>query len=176
MKSLLNIVQEKLVITKDTKEKFYDYETVNFSKFCHELCLYDSSMNHNDLKELYDLYRNDCEHIISNEFKGKLLSTNFELMFMCAAMLNADDLDYHLLIELGTHRYKGDYNPYDFSWFEETDKDGKSVLDTIHDLYMTPRYLSKFIDMFRRIYEIIKKTCTSYRHAVDGIWELHTKI
>lgn len=175
MKNIKQHIQEKLVINKHSKVKSSN-DNANFLTFCHELCLHDSPMNHKDLEELYGLYKNDCDGVIEKEFNGKLLSTNFELIFMCAAMLQADDIHYSHLIELGTYRYKGHYNPYDFSWFEETDKDGKSVLDIIHDLYNTPRYLSKFIDMFRRIYEIIGKTCTSYRHAIDGIWELHTKI
>ena len=175
MKTLLNIIQEKLVINKHSKVKS-DNDNADFLTFCHELCLHDSPLNHDDLEELYTLYKNDCEHIINKHFDGYLKSTNFELIFMCAAMLQADDIHYSHLIELGTSKYKGHYNPYDFSWFEETDRHGKSVLDTIHDMYNIPRYLSKFGDMFRRIYEIIGKTCTSYRHAVDGIWELHTKI
>ena len=34
----------------------------------------------------------------------------------------------------------------------------------------------KFVNMFERMYKIIKKTCTSYKNAIDGIWELQDKI
>lgn len=171
MKSLLNSIQEKLVITKDTKEKS-SKGIVDFSMFCHELCLYDSPMNHKSLEELYDLYKNDCENVIGKEFNGELLSTNFELIFMCATMLNADDLSYSHFPTLGTSRYSGSYNPYDFSWFEVTDKHGISVLDTMHYLYGE----TNFLTLFNKIYKIIDRTCTSYRHAIDGIWKLHTKV
>lgn len=173
MKCLKDNILEKLIINKNSKLK---NSIISFSMFCHELYLHDSPLNHNDLEELYDLYKNDCNNIIGNKFNGKLLSTNFELMFMCTVMLLDDDLHYCHLEQLGTSKYNGSNNPYDFSWFEENDKDGKSVLDIIHNLYNTPRYISNFMDMFIRIYEIIEKTCISYGHAIDGIWELHTKI
>ena len=173
MKKLNSYINEKLIIKKDSKLK---NSIISFSMFCHELYLHDSPLNHDDLEELYDLFKNDCENVIGNKFNGKLLSTNFELIFMCVVMLLDDDLHYTNLEQLGTSRYKGFHNPYDFSWFEKEDQDGETILDTIHDLNNTPRYLSKFIDIFERMYEIIGKTCTSYRHAIDGIWELHTKI
>ena len=172
MKQLNSYINEKLIIKKDSKLKNF----ISFSTFCHELYLHDSPLNHDDLEELYDLFKNDCDGIIEKEFDGNLISTNFELIFMCVVMLLDDDLDYTHLEQLGTTGYNGTNNPYDFSWFEEENKDGDTVLDTIQDLYNTPRYLSKFIDMFRRMYEIVEKTCTSYRHAIDGIWELQTKI
>ena len=173
MKQLNSYINEKLIIKKDSKLK---NSIISFSTFCHELYLHDSPLNHDDLEELYDLYKNDCENVIGKEFDGNLISTNFELIFMCAAMLLDDDLHDCNLEKLGTSEYNGSNNPYDFSWFEEEDKDGVTVLDTIHNLYETPRYISNFIDMFMTIYGIIKKTCTSYKHAIDGIWELQTKI
>lgn len=171
MKSLLNSIQEKLVITKDTKEKSSN-DNANFLTFCHELCLYDSPMNHKDLEELYDLYKNDCENVIGKEFNGKLLSTNFELIFMCAAMLNADDLYHSALLKLGKPSYTGQYDPYDFSWFEEENSNGETVLEVIQYLYGE----TNFLTLFNKVYNIIEKTCTSYRHAIDGIWELHAKL
>ena len=171
MKQLNLYINEKLIINKDIKSS----KDTKFSTFCHELYLYDSPNNHKELEELYDLFKNDCDGIIEKEFDGNLISTNFELIFMCVVMLLDDDLHYTNLEQLGTTRYKGSNNPYDFSWFEEENKDGDTVLDTIQDLYMKPSN-QKFANMFERMYEIIKKTCTSYKNAIDGIWELQDKI
>lgn len=172
MKQLNSYINEKLIIKKDSKLK---NSIISFSMFCHELYLHDSPLNHDDLKELYDLFKNDCDGIIEKEFDGNLISTNFELIFMCVVMLLDDDLNYTHLEQLGLTKYNGTNNPYDFSWFEEENKYGDTVLDTIQDLYMKPSN-PKFANMFERMYKIIEKTCISYKNAIDGIWELQYKM
>lgn len=171
MKLINNYIIEKLKISKDSKGI-----DQNFKKFCHELYLNDSKNNHDDLEELYNLYKNDCENIIDKNFDGQLLSTNFELIFMIVVMLLDDDLHYSSLEKIGTTSYNGSNNPYDFSWFEEEDSNGRTVLEIMQDLYQTPKTNPRFIEIYLKIYETVSKACTSYKNAIEGIWELHDNI
>ena len=172
MKKINTYIQEKLVINKDIKSS----KDIKFSTFCHELYLHDSPLNHDDLEELYDLYLNDCDKIIEKNFDGELVSTNFELMFMSAAMLNADDQDWTSLPDLGYKDYPGDNNPYDYSWFEEEDSNGKTVLEVMQDLYHNDKKDPTFLKMFQTIYLAIDDYCTDYEATIDGIWEFQTKM
>ena len=153
MKKLIDSIQEKLVITKDTKEKDNKFDIFFFLL----LMDYKDSKKLNDIKELYKLYLNDCDHIIEKNFDGQLISTNFELMFMLAAMIVDDDKSSAAIYTIGTRAYGGKNNPYDFSWFEEENSRGQTILEVMSSLYTVNDY---FKDTFKLIYLIIEKCCT----------------
>ena len=171
MKHLIDSIQEKLVINKHSKAKQNDFDI-----FCKTLKLKDKNPDSEKLKKLFELYLNDCDKIIEKNFDGELASTNFELMFMSAAMLNADDQDWTSLPDLGYKDYPGYHNPYDYSWFEEEDSNGKTVLEVMQDLYHNDKKDPTFLKMFQTIYFTIDDYCKNYEKAIDGICELQDKI
>lgn len=165
MKTLNEIISEKLILNKNTKEK-----NSIFNKFCKTLYLdQNDKSKYDDIEKLYDLYKNDCNKIIEENFDGELISTNFELMFMVAAMLIEDQNIPTRILIMGTNIYKGKNNPYDYSWFEEEDSNGDTVLDVMGKLYSNNE---KFKDMFSFIYIVIQKCCTNYKNSIEGIWKL----
>lgn len=161
MENLNIYIVEKLIINKNIINQ-------KFSLFCETLFL-DKSKN--ESKFIYELYKNDCEHIIGDNItKNQRMSTDFELLYMICVMLLDDKNDIESINTLGFSNYNGHNNPYDFSWFEEENDDGNTVLDVIQELYDISSKTAKIIN---NLYQLIKKSCTNYRKSIDGIWELH---
>ncbi len=167
MKDLKDIIIERLHINKNTGEDIEPH--LSLEKFCRLLYL----NNTKNTEELYDFYINDCDNIIIKNFDGGLLSTNFELMFMLAAMIIDDGFIPTVISKIGTKSYQGDNNPYDFSWFEVEDSNENTVLEIMGKLYESDKEFSK---IFRLIYNIIDIECISTKKAIDGIWDLQNHL
>ena len=146
MKQINKYILERLHITKNTGEDIEPH--VSLEKFCELLYL----KNTKNTEELYDFYINDCDDIISSNFDGKLFSTNFELMFMLAAMIVDDGFITTVISKIGTKLYNGKNDPYDFSWFEVEDSNENTVLEIMGKLYGSDKEFSK---IFRIIYNVI---------------------
>ena len=163
MKKIYNYIQEKLVINKDSKIKNNQYE-----KFCDVLKL---DKKNDGSKHLYELYQTDCDKIIGNNITSEQrMSTDFELIYMLAIMLLDDNYTRSEILNLGYTIYKGNNNPYDYSWFEEENNKGETVLDIIQNLY---RSNNKFEEIFNKIYWYADDACLNKHESIDGIWNLH---
>ena len=134
MKQITKFITEKLKISADTKiyskkqeiakhlniEENYAQEIIN------------KYLDKNYFDDLDDIYNKD------------LLATQFELVFMCVCMLVGDNQPIEQFTNLGYKAYKrvakGSYNPYDYSWFEESfsdqDNDYPTVLDYMQEKFM----------------------------------------
>ena len=158
MKQLVEYLSTKNIKTKDQ----LDYEA-----FCKTLYLKSET---SQVKRLFKYFKNDCENVIGDNLEeNQRLATDFELIFMLVAMLNNDGQTPIDIYKIGLNNYKGDENPYDYSWFEEQNKNGKDVLEIMQDLYSSNK---KFRDMFCDVYYSIINGCENYENAIEGIWNL----
>ena len=163
MNNIKQYIQEKLILNKTVKSKY--------DKFCKILYLDNKK---SESKKLYELYQNDCEHIIGNNLTDdQRLSSDFDLLYMICVMLLSDELHIKEISSLGFKDYSGANNPYDFSWFEEENKDGNTTLEVIQQLYYN-NYEIK--NMINNLYHLIEKSCTDYTNSIDGIWTLWDEI
>jgi hypothetical protein len=140
---------------------------IKFERFCKGLHL---NANNKNAQKLFDYFKNDCDHVIGDNLEDEQrLSTDFELIYMVAAMLNSDSQESNYIYNIGFKDYKGKQNPYDFSWFEEENANGKTVLEIMQDLYSSNK---KFRDIFDDVYVCINKSCENYENTIDDIWNL----
>ena len=139
-------------------------------------------LNNSDYsQQLFELYKNDCDHIFSNFLKKEigaeqadkaLCSTDFELIIMAAAMLLDDNRKCGDVTRLGFNDYPGHNNPYDYSWFEEVFEMGGfkyDILGFIQDLYNSNQRFNK---MFTDVYDLLEECCDNYHKCIEGITNL----
>ena len=159
MKQLDTYILEKLRIDKNTKinnsmkNKLMERLQVNID---------DKEV----IDEIWHLFDTDCENIgniIFSKDEQELLSSSvFELIVMMCVLLLQDRIPLSRIDLLGTDEIAG--NPYNYSWFEEQNADGETILEIIQKSYHTNK---KVKDMFKRVYDIFDK----YSDATeDNIW------
>lgn len=153
----------KYLSVKNAKSK----KEIEYNIFCNHLYL---RSNKSEAKTLFEYFKNDCEKVIGDYLeREQRLSSDFELIYMTAAMLVDDCKEINAIYNLGYKYYKGTNNPYDFSWFESENKNGKTVLQIMQDLYS---FNKNFRNIFIDIFNCIENCCIKYHDTIDGIWSL----
>ena len=142
-------------------------EQIDFETFCK--CLYLKQQS-DQAKRLFNIFKNDCDRVIGDNLEeDQRIATDFELIFMLAAMLNCDGQEPQRIYNIGLKNYKGMENPYNYSWFEEENSNGKDVLEIMQDLYSSDK---RFREMFDEVYYDISNGCENCGKAIDGVWDL----
>ena len=114
-------------------------------------------------------------NVLSKKLQDKMICTDFEALFMLAAMLVDDKNGPGDLPYLGTIKYQrqfGHNNPYNYSWFEEWyDEDNDiDVLQQIKNEYSTNK---KVKDKFNEIYDFCKENDITNS---DAIFDFHDEV
>ena len=162
MKTILEYLSTKNMKSKDE----LDYAT-----FC-EILLLDKSKQ--EAKKLFQYFKNDCDKVIGDSLEDEQrYSTDFELIFMVAAMLNDDQNLPKVILTMGFTGYAGNNNPYDFSWFDDTNENDMTVLEVMQELYQKG---GDFKDMFDDVYWCLDACCQNYKKAIEGIWSLQDNL
>lgn len=164
---------EKLNIKPVNLGKFIDKE---YARFCKSLEIQESP----DAKRLFDWWNTetgngthdkdivDIMDTALDNVKDELYSTYFGLTVMLCAMLAEDGYDMKQFNVLGYKSYRGSNNPYDFSWFEGTDKNNNTVLDYVQNLYTENKRFKMFMN---ELYDAVK----ACRVSVDAVWCFYDK-
>ena len=149
MKTLNTIIQEKLKINSKSKVSTL---TKDIAKY---LDISETDAEIIEMKYLHKEYF-DLDEI----YKKDLLASEFELVFLLAAMLVDDNAKVDDIERLGTVGYKkeiGPSNPYDYSWYEEPfsdqDNDYEDVLEYIQEQY---KHNDDFNKSFKEVYIFCK--------------------
>jgi hypothetical protein len=149
MKTLINIINEKLKINSKSKVSSL---TKDIAKY---LGISETDAEVIETKYLYKEYF-DLDKI----YKKDLLASEFELVFLLAAMLVDDNAKVDDIERLGTVGYRKDIghsNPYDYSWYEEPfsdqDNDYEDVLEYIQEQY---KHNDNFNKLFKEVYIFCK--------------------
>lgn len=88
-------------------------------------------------------------------YKNTVSSTPFEMLMLLAAGLAQDKMPVEQIMNVGTTKYNGEFNPYDWSWFEmENEFNGKDPLDYIREWYKA--YEANRVH-FRKYYDLAKE-------------------
>jgi len=150
MKSLINIIDEKLKINSKSK---VNSSTIDIAKYL--------GISEQDAEIIETKYLNQ-EYFDSEEtYKNDLPATEFELVFLIASMLVDDNGKPDNIDKLGTIGYKkiGVHNPYDYSWYEEEfsdqDNDYEDVLEYIQEQY---KHNNKFNRLFKEVFTFCQRT------------------
>ncbi len=150
MKELNNYIIEKLKLNKDSEDPEY-------IKFCNALKItkdnidtdcWDNAMKYS--KELYKYYQSDCKEVFDEtdlEEKNMLCGL-FDALFILAIMLLQDEYDSNGILKIGFKSYKGNNNPYDYSWFDEENDKNQTILELIQDAYHDSNKFKQFFDNF----------------------------
>ena len=149
MKTLINIINEKLKINSKSKVSTL---TKDIAKY---LGISETDAEVIEMKYLHAEYF-DLDEI----YKKDLLASEFELVFLLASMLVDDNAKVDDIERLGTVGYKKDIgpsNPYDYSWYEEPfsdqDNDYEDVLEYIQEQY---KHNDNFNKLFKEVYIFCK--------------------
>lgn len=149
MKTLINIINEKLKINSKSKVSSL---TKDIAKY---LDISEQDAEIIETKYLHAKYFN-----LDNKYDKNLPATRFELVFCLAAMLVDDNAKVDDIERLGTVGYKidiGPSNPYDYSWYEESfsdqNNDYEDVLEYIKEQYTKDKNFNK---LFKEVYEFCK--------------------
>lgn len=168
MKQIGEFIVEKLKINSKTKvndkSKDIAYYLGIEKKYAQQIV--DNYLNKKYFDDLDNIYEKD------------LPATQFELVFMCMSMLVGDNQPIESFTSLGYKAYKtkigGNYNPYDYSWFEEEfsdqDNDYPTMLDYMQDKFFNNKATKEnIIDA----YEFCKKANIN---DPDKIFDIYTII
>lgn len=117
-------------------------------------------------KELLDLWNKDAiNHETSilpdtatkkerEQFEYEDAGNVFDKLFILAAMLVDDNMPESAIYDIGTKKYTGVNNPYDYSWFDgEIKCTGKTMLEYVVEWYDAYEQNRKH---FRRYYSLAK--------------------
>ena len=80
---------------------------------------------------LYRIYRSDTDLFFGTDNNISWMIDPCIALLMIAAMLNDDGFSKDMYIDIGTRKYRGKRNPYNYSWFEEEDDSGQTALEII---------------------------------------------
>lgn len=143
MKKINEFIQEGLKITSKTK--------VN-SKIDRLARL--MGCRNNVIETILDKYFN--LNVFSKDMQNKMICTDFEALFMLAIILVHDNNNFDEILNLGTKHYKGEGNPYDFSWYEELydEDDDIDILDKIKFQYVHDKEIK---NTFKEIFNFCKE-------------------
>lgn len=149
MKTLINIINEKLKINSKSKVSSL---TKDIAKY---LDISETDAEIIEMKYLHKEYF-DLDEI----YKKDLPATQFELVFLLASMLVDDNAKVDHIERLGTVGYKkeiGHSNPYDYSWYEDEfsdqDNDYNDLLEYIKEQY---KHNDNFNKSFKEVYIFCK--------------------
>ena len=149
MKTLINIINEKLKINSKTKVRSLTKDIAKYLGISEtDAEVIESKYLHKEYFDLDEIYKKD------------LLASEFELVFLLASMLVDDNAKVDDIERLGTVGYKKDIgpsNPYDYSWYEEPfsdqDNDYEDVLEYIQEQY---KHNDNFNKLFKEVYIFCK--------------------
>lgn len=157
MKNITEYITEKLVLNKDTFKNNYDKTMSRFIKK-HKISQQDAEYFNKyyteDPKKFFDPYAAGFD-----EFYASTL----ELLMMIAGCLIEDNLPVSEYDSLGYKGYKGKCNPYNFSWFDEENSNGNTILECIQK-WIDDNY-SEFLEMYN--------TCKKYEITQDDAWDFY---
>ena len=165
MKQIGEFIVEKLKITSNTK---INDKSIDISKHLEIEEKYAQEIVNKYLKKKYF---DDLDEI----YEKDLPATQFELVFMCVCMLVGDKQPIQQFTSLGYKAYKkhGNYNPYDYSWFEEEfsdqDNDYPTMLDYMQDKFMNNKATQENI---KDAYEFCKKANINDPDKIFDIYEI----
>lgn len=149
MKTLINIINEKLKINSKSKVSSL---TKDIAKYL--------DISETDAEVIETKYLHKEYFDLDEMYKKDLLASEFELVFLLAAMLVDDNAKVDDIERLGTVGYKrniGHSNPYDYSWYEEPfsdqDNDYEDVLEYIQEQY---KHNDDFNKSFKEVYIFCK--------------------
>ena len=149
MKTLINIINEKLKINSKSKVSSLTKDIAKYLDISEtDAEVIETKYLHKEYFDLDEIYKKD------------LLASEFELVFLLAAMLVDDNAKVDDIERLGTVGYKrniGHSNPYDYSWYEEPfsdqDNDYEDVLEYIQEQY---KHNDDFNKSFKEVYIFCK--------------------
>ena len=149
MKTLINIINEKLKINSKSKVSSLTKDIAKYLDISEtDAEVIETKYLHKEYFDLDEIYKKD------------LLASEFELVFLLAAMLVDDNAKVDDIERLGTVGYKkniGHSNPYDYSWYEEQfsdqDNDYEDVLEYIQEQY---KHNDDFNKSFKEVYIFCK--------------------
>ena len=149
MKTLINIINEKLKINSKSKVSSLTKDIAKYLNISEtDAEVIETKYLHKEYFDLDEIYKKD------------LLASEFELVFLLAAMLVDDNAKVDDIERLGTVGYKrniGHSNPYDYSWYEEPfsdqDNDYEDVLEYIQEQY---KHNDDFNKSFKEVYIFCK--------------------
>ena len=149
MKTLNTIIQEKLKINSKSKVSSLTKDIAKYLGISEtDAEVIESKYLHKEYFDLDEIYKKD------------LLASQFELVFLLAAMLIDDNAKVDDIERLGTVGYRKDIghsNPYDYSWYEEPfsdqDNDYEDVLEYIQEQY---KHNDDFNKLFKEVYIFCK--------------------
>jgi len=149
MKSLINIINEKLKINSKSKVSSL---TKDIAKYL--------DISENDAETIETKYLYTEYFDLDDIYKKDLLASQFELVFLLASMLVDDNAKVDHIEKLGTVEYEkqiGPSNPYDYSWYEEKfsdqDNDYSDLLEYIKEQY---KHNDNFNKLFKEVYLFCK--------------------
>lgn len=149
MKTLINIINEKLKINSKSKVSSLTKDIAKYLNISEtDAEVIETKYLHKEYFDLDEIYKKD------------LLASEFELVFLLASMLVDDNAKVDDIERLGTVGYKrniGHSNPYDYSWYEEKfsdqDNDYEDVLEYIQEQY---KHNDDFNKSFKEVYIFCK--------------------
>ena len=149
MKTLINIINEKLKINSKSKVSTLTKDIAKYLDISEtDAEVIETKYLHKEYFDLDEIYKKD------------LLASQFELVFLLATMLVDDNAKVDDIERLGTVGYKkniGHSNPYDYSWYEEPfsdqDNDYEDVLEYIQEQY---KHNDDFNKSFKEVYIFCK--------------------
>jgi len=149
MKTLINIINEKLKINSKSKVSTLTKDIAKYLDISEtDAEVIETKYLHKEYFDLDEIYKKD------------LLASQFELVFLLATMLVDDNAKVDDIERLGTVGYKkniGHSNPYDYSWYEEPfsdqDNDYEDVLEYIQEQY---KHNDDFNKLFKEVYIFCK--------------------
>ena len=149
MKSLINIIKEKLKINSKSKVSSLTEDIAKYLNISEtDAEIIEMKYLHKEYFDLDDIYKKD------------LSASEFELVFLLASMLVDDNAKVDNIERLGTVGYEkeiGPSNPYDYSWYEEKfsdqDNDYNNLLEYIKEQY---KHNDNFNKLFKEVYIFCK--------------------
>jgi hypothetical protein len=158
MKNITEYITEKLVLNKNTFKNNYDKDMSRFIQK-HNISPKDAAYFNKYYKEDPKKFFGDYTAAGFDEFCASTL----ELLMMIAGCLIEDNMPAADFGELGYKHYRGKCNPYNFSWFDEEDSNGDTVLECIQK-WIDNNY-SEFLELYN--------TCKKYKITQDDAWDFY---
>ncbi len=93
----------------------------------------------------------DCDKQLEKDDyipKNMWNSFEFDALLMLAVMLLEDGYKAKDILNIGFKSYKGNNNPYDYSWFDEENDKNQTILELIQDAYHDSNKFKQFFDNF----------------------------
>ncbi len=156
MKNINKFIIEKLKLSKNND--------IN-KEIISSLCEYFNS-DYNETKFI-SKYLIDSERFFNKHVE--YIASPFELLFFLALMLIDDNEPIEQVRMIGYTSYKGKWNPYDYSWYEEETKDGMDILDICRI------WINDNFNEFKKIYDFCKKHYKYYKsnHGIDEFFYIY---